>query len=192
MTSVQRPTLACALGLMALSVATLAGCPPGLEHPERFQTGCPDGFSVETLLRDKCSRASCHGAGDGAAAGLDLGSAGAFERMFGRRSDACDQLLISPDGPAQSLLVQKIDGSSTCGARMPLGDPALSDTEVLCVEQWITAGIPGATLPSGDAGPGGPDAGGTGGSSAGTGGAGGSGAGGAGSTGGAGGGGGAP
>jgi hypothetical protein len=152
MTFVRSAALACTSALMALGVASLAGCPPGLEHPERFQTGCPADFSVETLLRDRCSRASCHGAGDGAAAGLDLSSAGAFERMFGRRSDACDQLLISPDGPAQSLLVQKLDGSTTCGARMPLGDPALSDTELLCVEQWITAGIPGATLPSNDGG----------------------------------------
>ncbi|MEO7329024.1 MAG: hypothetical protein ABI193_10625 [Minicystis sp.] len=156
MTFVRSATLAWAFGLTALGVASIAGCPPSLEHPERFQTGCPADFSVETLLRDRCSRASCHGPGEDAAAGLDLGSAGAFERMFGRRSDACDQLLISPDGAAQSLLTQKLDGTTTCGARMPLGDPALSATELLCVQQWITAGIPGAILPSADAGPGGP------------------------------------
>ncbi len=175
MTFVRSATLAASTALMALSVASVAGCPPGLEHPARFQTGCPDDFSVETLLRDRCSRASCHGAGDDAVAGLDLASSGAFERMFGRRSEACDHFLISPEGPAQSLLFQKLDGSTTCGARMPLGDPAFSDTELRCVEQWITAGIPGATLPSNDGGPSTTDAATTSSGSGGNGGAGGSG-----------------
>ncbi|MFO0763190.1 MAG: hypothetical protein U0359_42525 [Byssovorax sp.] len=173
----RRALLVSAAPLLFLGAAILTGCPPGLEHPERFQTGCPSTITVEPMLRDKCSRQGCHSPGEAAAAGLDLASAGVFERMYGRRSGACDTFLVSPDGPAQSLLVQKIDGTTTCGARMPLGDPKLSDTEVTCVEQWITERIPGATLPSEDSGPPPDTTGGSGGSGGapGTGGAGGAG-----------------
>lgn len=143
-----------AAGLL-IAAAALAGCPPGLSEPERFQSECPSGYSVESMMRDKCSGSGCH-SGAAPAAGLDLVSAGAFARMYGKAS-SCGEALISPAGAEQSLLLQKVDGTATCGARMPLGGDPLEDTDVACVKAWITDGIDGWTgpVPIGDAGAGG-------------------------------------
>ncbi|MFT3774812.1 MAG: hypothetical protein QM820_56410 [Minicystis sp.] len=147
--------LAGAVALALAGGASLTGCPPGLDDPERFQTGCPAGYSVESMMRDRCSGSTCHGGGNGdLGGGLDLVSTGAFERMFGKTSTTCMEMLISPLGPDQSLLVHKIEGTPTCGARMPLGATPLAASDIACVREWITAGIDGGTLPTTDAGEG--------------------------------------
>jgi hypothetical protein len=143
----QRAALAGGLTLMALGVASLGGCPPSLDHPERFQTSCPPNFSVEATLREQCSRVGCHLPGDAGAAGLDLVSAGVFTRLFDVPSPACGGLLVSPLGPDQSLLVQKLEGTSTCGAQMPLGGTPLPASDIACVRAWITEQLVGAVPP---------------------------------------------
>jgi hypothetical protein len=145
-----RTSALAAVGLV-VAAATLAGCPPGLSDPERFQSGCPSGFSVESMMRDKCSGSGCH-SGSAPAAGLDLVSADAFARMYGKAS-SCGEALISPAGADQSLLLQKVDGTTTCGARMPLGGDPLADSDVACVKAWITEGIDSwmGPIPSDDA-----------------------------------------
>jgi hypothetical protein len=141
-----------AAAIAAIGAASLWACLPSLDDPERFQTSCPDGFSVEAMFRDRCSRAGCHASGPGAAAGLDLTSAGAFERMYEVKSAACNAPLISADGPDQSLLLQKLDGTSTCGARMPLGEDPLPESEIACVRAWIAEGLKNAPIDAGGGG----------------------------------------
>ncbi|APR82425.1 Isopentenyl-diphosphate delta-isomerase [Minicystis rosea] len=154
MNLMRRSALAGAAALAAVAVAAIVtGCPPGLDDPERFTGACPADYSVESMLRERCSGASCHGGTDNLGGGLDLASAGAFERMYGHPSGACGEMLISPEGPEKSLLFQKIDGTTTCGAKMPLGADPLSTTDLACVRAWITQGIDGGTLPNLDAGP---------------------------------------
>lgn len=145
--------LAGAVALASLGALSLAGCPPGLEDPESFLTSCPPDYSVESMLRDRCAGSGCHGgaAGD-PAAGLDLVAAGAFERMFGTPSEACGGMLVSPLGADDSLLLHKLAGTSTCGARMPLGADPLTASDLACVRAWIAEGVDGGTPPSKDAG----------------------------------------
>jgi hypothetical protein len=152
MTLLRPPALAGA-SLALLGAASLAGCPPGLSDPARFQTACPPGYSVESMLRDRCAGSGCHGGAGAPAADLDLVTAGAFARMYGRASAACDELLVSPQGPDHSLLVHKLDGSSPCGARMPLGTDPLAAADLACVRAWVENGADGGTVPVADAGP---------------------------------------
>jgi hypothetical protein len=134
-----KAALAGGLTLAAFGVASLGGCPPSLDDPERFQTSCPPGFSVEATLRQQCGRVGCHLAGDAAAAGLDLASTGVFARLLDRTSATCGEPLVSPLGPDHSLLVEKLEGTTTCGALMPLGGPELPASEIACVRAWILA-----------------------------------------------------
>jgi hypothetical protein len=145
--------------IAAIAGLGLAGCLPSLDDPGVFQTGCPAGFSVDAMLRAQCARPGCHVAGASAAAGLDLATADAFDRMYGQAS-TCGPPLISPGGPGQSLLIAKLDGTAPCGGRMPLGGAPLPASQVACVQEWITAEIAVAgppPPPPADAGP--PDAG---------------------------------
>ncbi len=141
--------------LAALAAASVVGCPPSLDDPQVFQTGCPADFSVDALFLQTCARTGCHVAGPGAAAGLDLASADAFDRMFDVTSSSCAEPIISPLGADQSLLIAKLQGTATCGSRMPLGGTPLSAPEIACVFAWINDGIATATPPGADAGSGG-------------------------------------
>jgi len=49
-------------------------------------------------------------------------------------------LRVEPGNPDDSYLVQKIEGTASVGAQMPLGGPALSDEQVAAIRQWITDG----------------------------------------------------
>lgn len=149
---------ATAIAAIAAAGSGLAGCPPGLSDPDRFLNECPSGVSVEAMFRDKCAGSGCHGA-DSPAAGLDLVTDGAFARMLGAPSSACGAGEIAASGPEDSALVQKIEGASACGARMPLGGEALSPGEITCVKEWIAAGLD-AGVTAGDAGSGGAGGGG--------------------------------
>lgn len=48
--------------------------------------------------------------------------------------------LVVPYHPEDSLLLDKMQGTPSCGDRMPLGGMALSDTELEVVRSWIAAG----------------------------------------------------
>jgi hypothetical protein len=49
-------------------------------------------------------------------------------------------LRVVPGNPDDSYLVQKIEGTASVGAQMPLGGPELSDDEIAAIRQWITDG----------------------------------------------------
>jgi hypothetical protein len=134
----RRAALAGTAVLAALGAAGLVGCPPSLDDPGVFETMCPAGFSVDGLLQQTCTHTGCHESGSLAAAGLDLASPGAFARMYGKTSAACGQPLISSNGPGQSLLIAKLEGTAPCGSRMPLGGTPLSASQVACIQAWIT------------------------------------------------------
>jgi hypothetical protein len=50
-----------------------------------------------------------------------------------------DTVRVVPQDPATSGLVDKLTGSS-CGTRMPEGDPPLSAAELVMIESWIRRG----------------------------------------------------
>lgn len=123
---------------VVLVVALAAsGCAGELESPERF-ADCAPGF-VEQLFQESCSGGGdCHDDSE-PEADLDLVTAGAGTRMLGIMSvqEECSGLpLIDPAG-GDHLLLQKLDDSPPCGARMPFGEAKLSASEIECVRRWI-------------------------------------------------------
>jgi hypothetical protein len=58
-------------------------------------------------------------------------------------SNGCPTTLrVAPFGPVQSYLVQKIEGTVTCGSTtpMPIGGPPLSAADQGTIRAWIAAG----------------------------------------------------
>jgi hypothetical protein len=96
--------------------------------------GC-DGF---TIVQMRCGQVGCHA--DGSAQG-DFGASEEAARAYiGQEGDglcAGEGPIIDPDDPSASVLVQKVDGSATCGSPMPLGSEPLSDDDIACIEEWI-------------------------------------------------------
>jgi hypothetical protein len=121
-----------------------AGCAGELENPERFAS-CPPGF-VEQLFSTRCA-GPCHGS-DTPEAGLDLVSAGVEGRLIGEPSQTmfCEgRLMIDPEAaePAEHLLIDKLQETPSCGARMPFGAEALSTAEIECVRRWVDEALGG-------------------------------------------------
>jgi mono/diheme cytochrome c family protein len=49
---------------------------------------------------------------------------------------------VTPNDPANSYLVQKLEGTQSLGSRMPLGGSALSQANIDNVKAWINSGAP--------------------------------------------------
>jgi hypothetical protein len=47
---------------------------------------------------------------------------------------------VAPNDPDNSYLIQKLEGTASSGAQMPLGGPALPQTTIDIIRQWITDG----------------------------------------------------
>ena len=92
----------------------------------------------KALMTTKCGDApSCH---QGAESGtrLDLVSDGLAARLMGMQgSDECvGRPMLDLENPAQSVFYLRVSGTS-CGVRMPLGDPAVDEADQACILSWI-------------------------------------------------------
>jgi hypothetical protein len=126
---------------LAFVAVVLGGCAGELEEPERFAS-CPPGF-VEQLFQTRCA-GECH-TGAEPEAGLDLTSTGVEARLIGAPSTTtfCEGgVLIDPDSD-DHLLIDKLQQTPSCGARMPFGAEALSAGEIECVRRWVDASLGG-------------------------------------------------
>jgi hypothetical protein len=82
----------------------------------------------------------CH-AGADAPHGLRLDVADSYGLLVGVPSVEVPSLLrVKAGDPDDSYLIQKLEGHAAVGARMPLGGPYLSNSEIAVIRQWITAG----------------------------------------------------
>lgn len=87
------------------------------------------------------SCASCH-AGGQAPEGLLLDSAQSSHTMLvGVDSNQVPSLLrVDPGNPDDSYLIQKLEGTAAIGNRMPDGAPALAQSTIDVIRQWIVDG----------------------------------------------------
>lgn len=82
----------------------------------------------------------CH-AGAGAPQGLRLDAGRSFSNLVGVASEQDGSLLrVEPGNPDRSYLVQKLEGTASVGGRMPLDAPALPQSTIAFVRQWISDG----------------------------------------------------
>ena len=82
----------------------------------------------------------CH-AGANAPLGLRLDEATSFGMLVGIPSVQKPGLLrVNPGDPDQSYLVRKLEGTAAIGGQMPLNAPALPQSTIDFVRQWITDG----------------------------------------------------
>ncbi|MBX3272068.1 MAG: hypothetical protein KF729_17515 [Sandaracinaceae bacterium] len=95
------------------------------------------------VVAPRCASSACHGSERESE--LDLrGEAGSLAALRAREgSGECGGggRLIVPGDPDASLLVQKLEGAPSCGARMPVGAP-LAPTTVAAFRAWVAAGAP--------------------------------------------------
>jgi hypothetical protein len=100
-------------------------------------SGC-DGFG---LITENCGGPNCHGAPQaGGLTNFALDETTA-KALAGQQdpSPLCTDggILFNPDNAASSLVIQKVRGTASCGARMPLSAPPLADADISCIETWI-------------------------------------------------------
>jgi hypothetical protein len=85
---------------------------------------------------------SCHAGFVGQFDGLDVSTqATAYKNLVRVSASRCSGTLVIPKSAASSVLYEKIT-NPTCGSLMPQNAPALSQTEIDLVKNWIDEGAP--------------------------------------------------
>jgi hypothetical protein len=122
----------------------VAGSGGGAGGSGPIAAACPAGFDVlDSIFNKKCG--GCHGAAS-PSKNLDLVSTGLGARLVNKVS-SCKSLpfisnTLNAKGAAVGYFLDKLVGPVTgCGSQMPAGAPALSATEMACMNDWAVAAI---------------------------------------------------
>jgi len=94
---------------------------------------------ADKILKPKCG--TCHGP-NAAAAGLDLLSDGAKERVLDSPAKGCAGKTLAEvtAGDVTGHFFDKLLGAvAGCGGQMPFGAPPLSAEEIQCLKDWVAA-----------------------------------------------------
>ena len=139
------------LGAILLSVG-LGGC-PGSPNPALYDAGgdggsaaCNTDQAKAIFTKHLCSSGPCHSAAT-KTSGFDMESPGLENRLVGVTNTgsslscaAAGPYLVPGSHPATGLLLTKLNGGpGLCGAQMPFNLPALSPTELSCIQSWADA-----------------------------------------------------
>jgi hypothetical protein len=101
--------------------------------------GCAD---APTILASKCaSNAVCHNAQSTMGFHLEMGFEGSIGDTQGKT--CAGQQLLVPGDADNSVIYKKLLPDPGCGAQMPYGGSALSETEISCIREWIVGLAPG-------------------------------------------------
>lgn len=109
--------------------------------PDSGASGSPSSCPpIAQILEDNtCTNPACHG-GANPQAMLKLDLPNPEDSLVGEPStdpDCADRLLIDPQDPASSFLLEKLESSlPECGDPMPFGSK-LPASEIECVRQWV-------------------------------------------------------
>ena len=138
--------------LFFLCVASCTGG-DGSGLPPRLAPGTlgPNFSEIQAnVLGPSCATTGCH-LGAGAPQGLRLDDANSFGMLVGVGSSEKPSILrVAPGDPDNSYLIQKLEGNSSVGARMPLNAPALEPSTIDVIRQWVTDGAVDDRIPSSD------------------------------------------
>ena len=87
-----------------------------------------------------CATTGCH-FGAGAPQALRLDPASSFALLVGvASSEESSVLRVAPGDPDNSYLIQKLEGTASSGQQMPLDAPALPQSTINVIRQWISDG----------------------------------------------------
>jgi len=139
--------------LLSLFIASCtSGDGSGL--PPRLPPGAlgPNFSEIQAnIFVPSCATTGCH-LGAGAPQGLRLDDANSYGMLVGVASKEKSSILrVAPGGPANSYLIQKLEGSASVGGQMPLNSPALEQASIDVIRQWITDGAIDDRVPSSNA-----------------------------------------
>lgn len=133
---------------IAVILGFLASCAgDGSGIPAPMDPGC-NGLEPrleciqQMVFTPSCARSGCHDAAT-ASFGLVLEEGLSHGSLVGVASTNDPNLQrVVPDVPDDSFLVIKLEGSDPRikGSPMPLGEPSLSNAEILAIREWIANG----------------------------------------------------
>ncbi|MGB5164070.1 MAG: Ig-like domain-containing protein [Woeseiaceae bacterium] len=116
--------------------------PPGTTFGPNFSEIQANVFSPT------CATTGCH-FGAGAPQGLRLDEVNSYGLLVGVASMEDPAVLrVAAGDPNNSYLIQKLEGTASSGARMPLNAPALDQSVIDVIRQWITDGAIDDRAPS--------------------------------------------
>jgi hypothetical protein len=149
-----RALFACALAFAGAACTSDTGFPAGAPPSSDVTPGGSGGESgactvsqVASLFSASCT--SCH-SGASAPDGLDLTASGLTGKLSGKTSHCNGKLLVDPGDAASSYLLDKLQGSQSCGVQMPKGHEPLDASSINCVADWIDALAPASGGGGGD------------------------------------------
>ena len=131
--------------LAALVAAFLAGCSGGegsglADQPPLPPFGASSSAIQANVLAPTCAAAGCH-QGAGAPQGLRLDDVNSYGLLVNVASSQVNTILrVAPNDPDNSYLIQKLEGTASVCAQMPLNAPALTQSTIDVIRQWITDG----------------------------------------------------
>ncbi|MDH3276357.1 MAG: hypothetical protein OEM99_17650, partial [Gammaproteobacteria bacterium] len=146
-------------GLVAIAAIILTACgggngsgqvnqPPPPPPPPPPPFGANFSEIQANVFTTTCATAGCH-QGAGAPQGLRLDDANSYGLLVNVASAEVNTIMrVAPNDPDNSYLIQKLEGSASVGAQMPLGSPALSQATIDVIRQWITDGAIDDRTPS--------------------------------------------
>lgn len=92
------------------------------------------------IFTPTCAVSGCH-FGAAPQEGMNLENGNTFANTVNIPSSEVPSLdRVKPGDPNNSYLVQKVEGTAAVGERMPLSGPALSQSEINMIRDWITNG----------------------------------------------------
>lgn len=87
-----------------------------------------------------CATSGCH-VGAGAPQGLRLDEVNSYALLVGVASSEVPSVLrVAANDPANSYLVQKLEGTASVGSQMPLNGTPLAQSVIDTIRQWISDG----------------------------------------------------
>ena len=125
-----------------LAAIAVSGCDggngSGLEAPPPLQASFS---SIQAnVFTPSCATSGCH-RGASAPRGLRLDEAVSYAMLVNVASSEDPGVLrVAPGNPGASYLVQKLEGSASVGAQMPLNAAPLPQATLDVIRQWITEG----------------------------------------------------
>ncbi|MGI9238104.1 MAG: hypothetical protein ACR2QZ_11945 [Woeseiaceae bacterium] len=133
-------------GLLTIIAGCGGGNGSGVVAPPQPPPPPPPPFGANfseiqsNVFSPTCATSGCH-LGAGAPQGLRLDATNSYALLVNVASSEVPALLrVSPNDPANSYLIQKLEGTASVGSQMPLGGSPLQQATIDVIRQWISDG----------------------------------------------------